>query len=252
LQADPAPEHIVSAQSLEWSASSVTTQLNLELTGATKVTALDFSVEPREGNDILYLRVAHRKKGDSDLGVLYLIVDVLVPPLSGTVNLFFISLEFPGSNQDARFISTKMSFTETTRVMFTDKDATILFPDALNTLPSQVVISVFLTEFNKPVYLSKSFKLRAHSVSYDLFAKSEDSAKYGEYIDFPFTGHEGDGGMQHFGYDIRSMGFVKGVPTAVRDNSNTNESFFCYGRPIYSMADILITAQKSFPMFRLV
>ncbi len=207
---------------------------------------ISFTVEPQENNKVVFLRLASPEEGMSRSSVIAFRLKVL-NERDETVTLKEIKVSFPGSPVAAQSFARNVEVAPNApKTIYMAESETMKIPWPA---PAKIRIELLFEGFS-PLTQDKGLvphKNPTPKGSYRFVGRSQDMLE-NEY--FSFEEH-GGGGSQHFGYDIKCVGWNEHLQkfAGYRDETaDTNESHFAWHQPIHAMADgVVLNSVSGYP-----
>jgi hypothetical protein len=210
---------------------------------------LTIKVEPVEGSSIVYGALAAKTSNDQSNGQLSLVTTITNNEASD-VHLYQVTISFVGPpNVSASLIPADVTIQSTQKDQWYFAAANnIMLPVPA---PGAVKLSLFCDGFSDPAYVDMPLAQYASPATgggYAFPAKTDD-LKQGEY----WTGHSAahgpaGGGTQLFAYDllVRAYDAASNAWPTLPPGGDvaSNESYYAWGKPIYAMADGVVTKFK--------
>jgi hypothetical protein len=196
---------------------------------------LSFSLEPQEGGKLVFLRLTPPEAGKSRASVIAFRLKIS-NDRAETVTLKEIRVTFPNSPVSAKLFTRDLDIAaNTSKTTYLDDAETMNVPWPA---PANIKVDLVFDGFDP---LSKTLGLAQHKNptpqgSYKFVGRPEHMEP-NEY--FYFEEHAGGGG-QHFGYDIKCVGWnshEQRFATYRGESNDTNESHFAWHQPIHALAD---------------
>ncbi|PCC67875.1 hypothetical protein SAMN02745121_07910 [Nannocystis exedens] len=198
--------------------------------------AITFTVEPCEGNKVIYQRVAPTTKGGPSVGTLYFYLRIKNTGAPATLTM--ITVTFPDSPELPR-LYPRNRVIETTADAGATEDVWLVDNEVIKLTKSPKRIKISLVFAGSSEVVTRELDLGPHTVSYRFFARPEDIETYGEYIELD-SGHAGDGGGQFYAQDASALGWTDGKLKATKQGQADSDNYYGFGRPIYAMGDGLV------------